>query len=48
MSLLERTATRYRGLRCSAIAAELPDLLARAEDNAMSYLAFADLPPLSS
>ncbi|WP_421621693.1 IS21-like element helper ATPase IstB [Alkalilimnicola ehrlichii] len=43
MSLLERTATRYRGLRCSAIAAELPDLLARAEDNAMSYLAFADL-----
>ena len=43
MSQLERTAARYRNLRCSALATELAELLARAEDNAMSYLAFADL-----
>ena len=43
MSRLEDTAGRYRSLRCSAVATELPDLLARAEDNALSYLAFADL-----
>ncbi len=43
MSQLERTAARYRNLRCSGVAAELTDLLAQAEDNAMSYLAFADL-----
>ncbi len=43
MSQLELTAGRYRNLRCSAVATELAELVARAEDNAMSYLAFADL-----
>jgi len=43
MSRLEHTAGRYRSLRCSAIAAELAELLARAEDNTLSYLAFAEL-----
>lgn len=43
MSRLEETAGRYRNLRCGAIAAELPEMLSRAEDNGLSYLAFADL-----
>lgn len=43
MSRLEQASTRYRSLRCSAIAVELPELLAQAEDNALSYLAFAEL-----
>lgn len=43
MSALEQTAGRYRSLRLGAIAAELPALLARAEDNAVSYLAFAQM-----
>lgn len=43
MSQLDQTVARYRNLRCSAIADQLPDLLALADDNAMSYLGFADL-----
>ena len=43
MGQLELTAGRYRSLRLGAIAGELPDLLARAEANEVSYLAFADM-----
>jgi len=43
MDRLEQAIGRYRNLRCGAIAGALPDLLARAEDNALSYLAFAEL-----
>ena len=43
MNQLDQTVARYRNLRCSAIADQLPELLALADDNAMSYLGFADL-----
>ena len=42
MSRLEQTVGRYRNLRCTAIADELPQLLAQAEANAASYLDFAE------
>lgn len=41
MGQLEQTASRYRSLRLGAIAGDLTDLLARAEANKVSYLAFA-------
>lgn len=43
MSLLDQTAGQYRNLRLSAIADGLPDLLAQAEANTVSYLTFADM-----
>ncbi|MGM0673047.1 MAG: IS21-like element helper ATPase IstB [Pseudomonadota bacterium] len=43
MSLLDQTAGQYRSLRLSAIADGLPDLLAQAEANTVSYLTFADM-----
>lgn len=43
MSLLESTATQYRSLRLGAIASELPELLAQAEANELSYLNFAQV-----
>ena len=42
MSQLEQTQSRYRSLRLSAAADELPALLAQAEANEASYLSFAD------
>lgn len=43
MGQLELTAGRYRSLRLGAIANDLADLLARAEANETSLLAFADM-----
>jgi DNA replication protein DnaC len=41
MSLLERTTAQYRTLRLTAAASGLPDLLAEAENQELSYLDFA-------
>lgn len=41
MSRLEQTRSQYRSLRLGATANQLPDLLAQAEANALSYLDFA-------
>lgn len=43
MSSLEQIAARYRSLCLSAIATDLPELLARADAQALSYLRFAEL-----
>jgi len=43
MPSIEPIATKFRGLRCTSIAAGLPDLLAAAETNEVSYLEFADM-----
>jgi len=43
MGQLELTAGRYRSLRLGAIAGGLTELLAQAEANEVSYLAFADM-----
>jgi DNA replication protein DnaC len=43
MGQLELTTGRYRGLRMTAIANHLTELLSRAEANEVSYLAFADM-----
>ncbi|TVS16636.1 MAG: AAA family ATPase, partial [Gammaproteobacteria bacterium] len=43
MGQLEQTTARFRGLRLNATAMRLPDLLADAEANSVSYLAFADM-----
>lgn len=43
MPSIETTIAKYRGLRCTSIAAGLPDLLAAAETNEVSYLEFADM-----
>ena len=43
MSQLDQTAGHYRSLRLSAIADGLPDLLAQADANTVSYLTFADM-----
>jgi len=43
MSQLDQTAGQYRSLRLSAIADGLPDLLAQADANTVSYLTFADM-----
>ena len=43
MNLLDQTAGQYRSLHLSAIADGLPDLLAQAEANTVSYLTFADM-----
>src|SRR5699024_2908174 len=43
MGHLEMTTGRYRSLRLSAIADQLPDLLSQAEANDVSYLSFADM-----
>lgn len=43
MGQLELTAGRYRSLRLGAIAGDLPELLAQAEANEVSYLTFADM-----
>ncbi|MCK9466693.1 MAG: IS21-like element helper ATPase IstB [Thiopseudomonas sp.] len=42
MGMLEHTAAQYRSLRLSAIASELTQLLADAEEGEMSYLSFAN------
>ena len=42
MSSIERLAQQYRALRCHHIAAGLPDLLAQAEANELSYLQLAE------
>jgi DNA replication protein DnaC len=42
VSQLEQTIARYRSLRLSAAAEQLPALLAQAEANEQSYLSFAD------
>lgn len=42
MSLLEQTARRYRDLRLTAAAEGLPNLLAEAEAQELSYLDFAE------
>ena len=43
MSSFEHVAGQYRGLRLSAIAQGLEDLLTQAQDNELSYLQFAQL-----
>lgn len=43
MPSIETTVAKFRGLRCTSIAAGLPDLLASAETNEVSYLEFADM-----
>ncbi|BCO08264.1 hypothetical protein GF1_06400 [Desulfolithobacter dissulfuricans] len=43
MPSIETTVAKFRGLRCTSIAAGLPDLLAAAETNEVSYLEFADM-----
>ena len=43
MSTFEHVAGQYRGLRLSAIAQGLEDLLKQAQDNELSYLQFAHL-----
>ncbi len=43
MLSIENTISKYRGLRCTSIAASLADLIARAEANEISYLEFADM-----
>ena len=42
MSALEQTASKYRHLRLYATAGQLPELLAQAEANELSYLSFAE------
>ena len=41
MGMLEQTTAQYRSLHLSAIAGELTQLLAEAEEGEMSYLSFA-------
>jgi DNA replication protein DnaC len=42
MSAVETLAQKYRALRCNHIATHLPDVLAQAEANELSYLELAD------
>ncbi|MDF1614969.1 IS21-like element helper ATPase IstB [Desulfurivibrio dismutans] len=43
MDATERTATKYRNLRLNATANQLPELLARADANELSYLHLVEL-----
>ena len=42
MSAVETLAQKYRALRCNHIANHLPEVLAQAEANELSYLELAD------
>ncbi|ADH86218.1 IS21-like element helper ATPase IstB [Desulfurivibrio alkaliphilus] len=43
MDAIERTATKYRNLRLNATASRLPELLARADANELSYLHLVEM-----
>lgn len=43
MDAIERTATKYRNLRLNATASQLPELLARADANELSYLHLVEM-----
>ena len=42
MSSIDVLAQKYRGLRCNHMATHLPELLAQAEANELSYLQLAE------